>query len=108
MALALSNLLENALDFSPDLSEIRIELQEEAQQIHLSVQDAGLGVPDFAVPRLGERFFKTPRPEGSSRSQKVGSGLGLSIVQSIVRLHGGQLILRNTSPGFRAEMILPK
>jgi two-component system, OmpR family, sensor histidine kinase CreC len=103
MLLALSNLLRNAMDFSPAGSQIQIELREAAGQIHVSVQDAGVGVPDFAMPRLGERFFTTARPDG----ERSGSGLGLAIVCEIMRLHGGRLELRNTSPGFRAEMILP-
>jgi two-component system, OmpR family, sensor histidine kinase CreC len=101
--LALSNLLRNAMDFSPAGSQIQIELREAAGQIHLSVQDAGAGVPDFALPRLGERFFTTARPDG----ERSGSGLGLAIVREIMRLHGGRLELANTSPGFRAEMIIP-
>jgi two-component system, OmpR family, sensor histidine kinase CreC len=103
MFLALSNLLRNAMDFSPAGSQIQIELREAAGQIHLSVQDAGAGVPDFALPRLGERFFTTARPDG----ERSGSGLGLAIVREIMRLHGGRLELANTSPGFRAEMIIP-
>ncbi|MFM7331161.1 MAG: ATP-binding protein, partial [Brachymonas sp.] len=108
LALALSNLIDNAVDFSPPGSQVRIQLCEEeidqVQQVRLSVQDAGPGVPDFALPRLGERFFTTPRSNG----QRSGSGLGLAIVQGIVRLHGGQLLLRNTSPGFCAEIRLAK
>jgi two-component system, OmpR family, sensor histidine kinase CreC len=104
MVLALSNLIDNAVDFSPKDGQVHIHLREEAQQVALSVQDAGPGVPDFALPRLGERFFTTPRPGG----ERSGSGLGLAIVQGIVRLHDGQLALRNTSLGFCAEMMLPK
>jgi two-component system, OmpR family, sensor histidine kinase CreC len=103
MQLALSNLLRNAIDFSPAGAQIHISLSEAAGQVHLSVQDSGPGVPDFALPRLGERFFTTARPDG----ERSGSGLGLAIVREIMRLHGGRLELGNTSPGFRAEMILP-
>ncbi len=103
MVLALSNLVDNAVDFSPAGAQIQIELREVNGQVHISVQDHGPGVPDFALPRLGERFFTTARPDG----QRSGSGLGLAIVREILRLHGGRLELSNTSPGFRAVMILP-
>jgi two-component system, OmpR family, sensor histidine kinase CreC len=103
MVLALSNLLCNAIDFSPSGAQIHINLSNMAGHMHLSVQDSGPGVPDFALPRLGERFFTTARPDG----ERSGSGLGLAIVREIMRLHGGRLELINTSPGFCAEMILP-
>ena len=103
MVLALSNLVRNAIDFSPAGAQIHITLSESANQVHLIVQDSGPGVPDFALPRLGERFFTTARPDG----ERSGSGLGLAIVREIMRLHGGRLELGNTSTGFRAEMIIP-
>lgn len=68
----------------------------------LIVLDTGPGVPDYALPRLGERFFTTARPNG----ERSGSGLGLAIVQRIAALHGGHLQLRNTHPGFCAALHL--
>jgi two-component system, OmpR family, sensor histidine kinase CreC len=103
MQLALSNLLDNALDFSPTGSSVEVQLVEEAGQHVIRVQDQGPGVPDYALPRLGERFFTTPRPGG----QSSGSGLGLAIVRQIMALHGGELRLRNTAEGFCAELVLP-
>jgi two-component system, OmpR family, sensor histidine kinase CreC len=108
MLLAISNLLDNALDFSPPGSSITVRLKEVEGQHSIAVQDQGTGVPDYALPRLGERFFTTPRPDhAGDAGQRSGSGLGLAIVQQIMRLHGGQLRLRNTQPGFAAELILP-
>ena len=103
LLLALSNLLDNAMDFSPRGSAIDIIISRENEWHVIAVQDAGCGVPDYALPRLGERFFSTARPGG----ERSGSGLGLAIVREIMRLHGGQLRMKNTSPGFRAELILP-
>ena len=96
LALALSNLLENARAFAPADSTVYLE----AGPGWVAVQDAGPGVPDFALARLGERFFSTPRPDGLSK----GSGLGLAIVQQIMVLHGGRMVVRNTSPGLRVEL----
>jgi len=67
------------------------------------VQDSGPGVPDYALHRLGERFFTTARPNG----ERSGSGLGLAIVQRVVALHGGRMAARNTASGLRVELILP-
>jgi two-component system, OmpR family, sensor histidine kinase CreC len=104
MSLALSNLVDNAMDFSPAGGRIDVCLQEEAGQYVIRVQDQGPGVPDYALPRLGERFFTTPRPGG----QRSGSGLGLAIVRQIMALHGGELRLGNTAKGFCAELVLPR
>ena len=62
LQLAIANLIENALDFAPTASSIEFELQRDAQQVRLSVRDRGGGVEDYALARLGQRFFSTPRP----------------------------------------------
>jgi len=96
LGLALSNLLENARSFAPQGSTIRLE----AGPDHIAVQDSGPGVADYALPRLGERFFSTVRPDGHTK----GSGLGLAIVRQIMLLHGGRMVVRNTQPGLRVEL----
>jgi two-component system sensor histidine kinase CreC len=68
-----------------------------------AVQDTGPGVPDYALPRLGERFFTTARPGG----ERSGSGLGLAIVKRVMALHGGQMVVRNTAPGLRVQLDFP-
>ena len=98
IALAVSNLLENALDFAPPGSRVTVGLAPR----RITVQDQGPGVPDYALPRLGERFFTTARPNG----ERSGSGLGLAIVRQIMALHRGRLLLSNAN-GFRAEMEFP-
>jgi two-component system sensor histidine kinase CreC len=98
ITLAIGNLLDNAIDFAPAGSTVRVELDGAT----VAVQDAGPGVPDYALPRLGERFFTTARPGG----ERSGSGLGLAIVQRVMVLHGGQMQVRNTAPGLRVTMNL--
>jgi two-component system sensor histidine kinase CreC len=96
LGLALSNLLENARSFAPEGSVITLETGPD----FIAVQDAGPGVADYALLRLGERFFSTVRPDGHTK----GSGLGLAIVRQIMQLHGGRMVARNTTPGLRVEL----
>ena len=96
VTLALTNLLDNAMDFAPPGSTVRVELDG----ARVAVQDAGPGVPDFALPRLGERFFTTARPGG----ERSGSGLGLAIVRRVMALHGGRMHVANTQPGLRVTL----
>ncbi len=98
ITLAVSNLLENALDFAPAHSRVTVTVGPRS----ISVHDEGNGVPDYALPHLGERFYTTPRPNG----ERSGSGLGLAIVRQIMVLHGGTLHLSNAG-GLRAELRFP-
>lgn len=91
VVLAISNLLQNALDFSPQGSRIFVELSPSC----ISVRDQGPGVPTALLGRLGQRFFTTPRPGG----ERSGTGLGLSIVARIMALHGGSMQACNSEPG---------
>lgn len=100
ITLALTNLLDNAVDFAPEGSTVRVELDGP----RVAVQDSGPGVPGYALPRLGERFFTTARPNG----ERSGSGLGLAIVRRVMALHGGRMEVRNTAPGLRVELVLPE
>ncbi|MDB5801931.1 MAG: creC [Rhodocyclales bacterium] len=94
LALAIGNLLDNALDHAPAGSTISVSLERAADCIALRVRDAGPGIPDYALPRLFERFYGLPRPDGSK-----GSGLGLAIVQEVAILHGGSVALANHPAG---------
>jgi two-component system sensor histidine kinase CreC len=96
LTLALANLVDNAAAFAPAGSTVMLQ----ARQGVVAVQDAGPGVADYALPRLGERFFSTVRPDGVTK----GSGLGLAIVRQIMALHRGQMRVQNTAPGLRVEL----
>ncbi len=109
LQLALSNLLDNAVDFEPVGNSVMLTVQAQAGETVLSVRDHGVGVPPYAMPRLGERFFSLPRPatDGATEVNK-GSGLGLAIVRQIVELHGGTVRFADAQPGLRVEIRLPQ
>lgn len=92
---ALSNLIHNALDFSPEGGEVRVELAVRDDGIELCVLDEGPGLPDYALVRAFERFFSLPRPDDGTK----GSGLGLALVREVVELHGGRVSLENRPEG---------
>ena len=94
--LAISNLLQNALDFAPSGSSIDIALKPHG----ITIRDQGPGVPDALLSRLGERFFTTARPNG----ERSGTGLGLSIVTRIMHLHGGSMRICNMAPGLAVTL----
>ena len=101
---ALVNLLQNALDFSPAGGEVAFRCTPESGRICFTVEDQGPGVPDYALPRVFERFYSLPRP-GTDRKS---TGLGLALVHEIALLHGGGATLENKpGGGARATLWLP-
>tara|TARA_X000000950_G_scaffold195536_1_gene235559 strand:+ start:59 stop:1096 length:1038 start_codon:yes stop_codon:yes gene_type:complete len=89
---AISNLIDNALKFTPDNGEIKILLQEVNNWIELNIDDQGPGIPEKYLNRIFERFFSVDK----GRSRKLGgSGLGLSIVKHIVLNHEGDVFVKN-------------
>lgn len=107
LQLAVANLVENAIDFAPPDSEIEIAIRRDAAQARLAVRDHGPGVEDYALARLGQRFFSTPRPSEPGELPRKGSGLGLAIVREVMALHRGELRVSNAQPGLCAELTLP-
>jgi two-component system sensor histidine kinase CreC len=92
---ALVNLIDNAADFSPPRGEIELRMDADDRQLRIEVADRGQGVPNYAMPRVFERFYSLPRPDGGSRS----SGLGLCFVAEVAALHDGTVELRNRGGG---------
>jgi two-component system sensor histidine kinase CreC len=101
---AMGNLLQNAIEFSPAGSVVALELHVTASAVVVHVDDHGTGIPAFAVEKVFDRFYSLPRPDSGRKS----SGLGLSIVREIARLHGGEVTLENRPDGgARAVLSLP-
>ncbi|MDB6001000.1 MAG: creC [Rhizobacter sp.] len=113
LEMAIGNLIENAIDFAPADSVIELSLaRQEADkgskgELRFTVRDHGPGVADFALPRLGQRFFSTARAATHGQPARRGSGLGLAIVLEIAALHGGRLDIKNVEPGLAATLVLP-
>ncbi len=95
LRLVLENLLDNAVQFSPQGGVIEISLTQTAGRYRLEVRDHGPGVPDYALNQVFERFFSLPRPVSGKKS----TGLGLSLVREVAILHGGQAGLGNDADG---------
>jgi two-component system sensor histidine kinase CreC len=101
---AVANLIDNAIDFSPTGGTLTVELETVDGGARLRIRDRGPGIPDYARPRLFERFYSTPRPDSGERS----SGLGLNLVREAARLHGGDIVLDNhPEGGAEARLDLP-
>jgi len=81
------NLLSNAFKFT-FAGEIAVSLRQRQNKVELTVRDTGIGIPSAELPRLFERFH---RVEGARGRTQEGSGIGLALVQELVRLHGGQV-----------------
>lgn len=82
------NLLTNAIKYNVENGEIKVNVKEDQQYVHVSFSDTGIGLAEESKEKIFERFFR----EDKSRTRSIeGSGLGLSIVQFIVRLHSGHI-----------------
>jgi signal transduction histidine kinase len=107
LAQAVSNLIDNALKYGVAANaggpEILLALRAGPHEATIVVADRGPGVPAADRSRILERFVRLD--EARSRP---GSGLGLSLVQGIVRLHNGKLLIRDNGPGLRIELTLPR
>jgi signal transduction histidine kinase len=89
----LSNLICNAIHYTPSNGRVVIELVCRQNQAFITVQDTGIGISSIDLPHLFDRFYRV----NSDRSQQTGGvGLGLSIAQSIVKAHNGQIHVQST------------
>ena len=92
----ITNLLSNALRFTPAGGQIKLGVREQAATLVLTVQDSGPGIPPEALPHVFERFYRADR----SRSRaEGGSGLGLAIARQFAVAHGGTLTAANHPEG---------
>jgi signal transduction histidine kinase len=100
------NLLHNAIKFTPEGGTVQVFLEESGQEAVVRVRDSGIGISAEDLEHIFERFFKADKSRTRSGG---GSGLGLSIIQKIVQMHGGSVSVQS-APGEGTEMTvrLPK
>jgi signal transduction histidine kinase len=98
LAQLLTNLLENAIKYVPSGGSVDLEVTGSDSQVTLSVSDDGPGIPNTAQGAMLLPFRRLERDQGAP-----GSGLGLSLVAAVVRLHHGQLELLSADPGLRVR-----
>ncbi|CRM26027.1 sensory histidine kinase CreC [Pseudomonas sp. FH4] len=99
---ALGNLLENALDFTPPGGILRFSAQVHNEDVHVRLFNQAEPIPEYALPRLSERFYSLPRPASGRKS----TGLGLNFVEEVMKLHGGSLQIGNVPGGVQVVLHL--
>jgi signal transduction histidine kinase len=105
ISVALRNLLDNALKYSPDQPAVWVEWKKRDSQVSIHVRDRGLGIPATERNAIFRRFV---RGSAAKSTNAKGSGLGLAMVRHIVAAHGGQIVVAS-EPGQGSEftMLLP-
>jgi signal transduction histidine kinase len=100
---AVSNLIDNAVKYSGKDVHIGIRIVEENGRVTVRVQDRGPGIPKHELKQIFKRFYRVPGPLASTVK---GTGLGLFIVRSVARQHGGRVWAESEGPGRGSTFIL--
>jgi two-component system phosphate regulon sensor histidine kinase PhoR len=105
LAQVFSNLLENAIKYTPDRGTITITAEAGHDFVVIHVEDTGIGIPLNDLPRIFERFYRVDK----ARSREMGgTGLGLSIVKHLVEGHGGTVTVESLpGRGTKFRIMLP-
>lgn len=101
---AVENIIRNAVRYAPAETAVEVHVRRENSHAVVAVRDFGPGVPEEALPRIFDAFYRVESDRGRSTG---GAGLGLSIARRAVELHRGKLTARNAQPGLLVEMRLP-
>lgn len=87
------NLLSNAIKFTPSGGQIEVVVHDRGDWVVITVRDTGIGIPQDKQAIIFERFRQV---DGSLRREREGSGIGLSLVKSLIELHGGTITVKST------------
>ncbi len=94
---AVSNLLDNAVKYSDEEIDISVEVEaREGKQVEVRVRDRGVGIPHGQMKRIFKRFYRVP---GLVMARVKGTGLGLFIVEEVIKKHGGRVFAESAGPG---------
>jgi signal transduction histidine kinase/tetratricopeptide (TPR) repeat protein len=105
MKLVVNNLLDNAVKFSSEDSEIKVTIEKKGEEILLKIKDDGIGITKNEQLRIFEKFY---RGKEASHFSPTGTGLGLTIVKQIVQAHGGEIQVESEpGKGSTFSVILP-
>lgn len=105
LASAVTNLLTNAVKFTPEQGSITARLARHGEEIAIAVEDTGVGIPKKDINRVFERFYRVDRGRDATTG---GTGLGLSIVRNVAVNHGGRVeLVSEEGIGSTFSMILP-
>ncbi len=105
MSTAIYNVIENAVEYTPQSGTIKITLTDTGTGFELTVQDSGIGIPNGEMPNLFTKFF---RGENAKHMRPNGSGLGLYLVKHVVESHGGKVWMESIEgKGTTVTMPLP-
>jgi two-component system sensor histidine kinase SenX3 len=88
LVMAFHNLIENAINYSPEKTKVSISVSSDPKSVSVIVKDQGIGIPEGDLERIFERFYRVD----PARSRETGgTGLGLSIVKHVASIHGGEV-----------------
>jgi two-component system, OmpR family, sensor histidine kinase KdpD len=93
----LTNLIENALRYTPAQSPIEVSVQARDGQIEISVADRGPGIPPEEMNYIFDKFYRVRAMDATARTS--GSGLGLAVCKGLVEAHGGRIWAENRTGG---------
>lgn len=102
----LTNIVDNALRHTPENGTIKIEARNIADRVEIKISDTGEGIPEEALKRIGERFFRVDKARSRKRG---GTGLGMAIVKQIIEKHHGEIKIESVvGEGTTVTIVLPK
>ncbi len=102
---AITNLIINAIKFTPEKGKITITAVEEEDNIKISINDTGTGIPADKLPFIFDRFYQA---DGTTSRKYGGVGLGLSISKEIIEMHNGTIWAESDENGSTFNIVLPK
>ena len=89
---ALDNLVENAIKYTEHSGEVNVSIEPDHGQARIQIQDTGIGIPEKGLPHIFDKFY---RAHAAGENEIPGSGLGLSIVKTIIERHGGTISVQS-------------